>query len=245
MSKRNSHAAKALRRAERQGKQPATDISHAQIAEAVHQAVCQATGTNGFRQCIAYAVPGAAVASVITGQPHIMQAGGIEVLTGDVTGEGEAALVLDPLSADPEGGVENQEFHAWFSPEPVGLARGVVTSVRRDDLIIADLSMRHFSEYCAAAGAPWSREPLPAYCWASAHQIGSELRVVYRPDPQTTMAVNKRASLEKELLEDITSLALHRLGVISTRKLDELLHSPQPFAGSEWSTDNGVVFTRG
>ena len=89
MSRRNSLAVKATRRAARaSGSTP----SRARIAEALHQAVCEVTGTDGFLQCVDYAWSGAYIAGIITGRPHHMQAGSAYVYCSPADDDGPGVL---------------------------------------------------------------------------------------------------------------------------------------------------------
>ena len=76
MSARNRPAAKAARRAARQSHASGTtEISRSRIAGAVHQAVCDVTGTDGYGHCALYAQAGAMAAHFITGEVYDLQAG--------------------------------------------------------------------------------------------------------------------------------------------------------------------------
>ena len=217
MSARNSRAAKAGRRAEREGRQRA---GRARMAEAVHEAVCQVTGSDGFGHCPLYAWAGAVVASVVTGGDYDLHAGAVTVWTGDVNANGELALRIDPPGAEFDhpllgtmpGGMANGELHAWFSPRPTGLVPGVVTEIRKADLVVADFGMRHLRRHAAEAGMPWEREPLPAYCWASLPNVGARLRVDYEPEPPTTEFVHDKLRRMGAAPYDVATTALRLLG---------------------------------
>ena len=71
----------------------------ARIAEAVHQAVCEVTGSDGFSHCALYASAGAMVASLATGNEYVVNACRLEVGTGTrdaVDGGAELYLGMDP-----------------------------------------------------------------------------------------------------------------------------------------------------
>jgi hypothetical protein len=105
----------------------------AAIAEAVHRAVCEETGGDGFGHCMLYAVAGMCLSrSVFHTDAYVPQAG---------------ALLIQPDPNDPggwiaqdvsDGGVAAGEFHAWFARGPEGFT-GTGLPVE-----MVDLSSRHY-----------------------------------------------------------------------------------------------------
>ncbi|MGH6876802.1 MAG: hypothetical protein ACREHV_05400 [Rhizomicrobium sp.] len=101
MSRQNRPAAKAARLGERE-RPPAA----ARIAEAVHQAVCEVTGSDGFSHCALYARAGAMAASLATGVEYTINAGCLEVGTGTPDPEDpktELYLGMDPALSGYSG----------------------------------------------------------------------------------------------------------------------------------------------
>ena len=190
------------------------------MAEAVHQAVREVTGSDGFGYCPLYAWAGAVVASVVTGSDYDLHAGAVTVWTGDVNADGELALLVDPDGAEFDhpalgtirGGRANGELHAWFSPRPPAAVPGEVMEISRAELVIADLGMRHLRRHVTEAAMPWKRAPLPAYCWASAASVSMRLRVDYYPDPDTTALVLGKLGQMGAAPRDAAVLALRLLG---------------------------------
>jgi hypothetical protein len=115
-----------------------TEEFKARIAHVVHRAVCEATGTDGYRCCHYYAAVGAVLLMVITRREYVAQAGSV-YLAGDPD---------DPkrcLSMVCEAGSYDNEFHSWIVG-PVDLPR----RPGRYDTPAAnwiDLSARHFARF--------------------------------------------------------------------------------------------------
>jgi hypothetical protein len=175
MSKRNSRAAKAARRAAREAK-PATTMppttTRAAVADAVHKAVSDLHATYpdydqaGLGACALYAFAGAVVASVVTGGTYHPQAGKLIVRTGPKDEDG----AYDALQMDPAvTGYNGMEFHAWFVRDP-GRGPGR-QSVAWAELELADLSFRHYPAMARAHGAEWNRGGWPAYFWDRASRV--------------------------------------------------------------------------
>lgn len=251
MSARNSRSAKAARRAARESRGPVSRpaTSRARIAEAVHRAVCEVTGTDGYGHCALYAQAGAMTAHFITGEVHDLQAGGLAVFTGDMNHDGELTLYVDPEGSQyngTAGGRDNGEFHAWFGPRPAGATPGTVMEVSRNGLVVADFAMRHFKRHVAEAGMPWNRAPLPTFCWGKADEIDQRLRVTYRPDVATTLLVTDKIKAMGPVPYDVSTIALRRLGCISEELARRSL-SPEMLSGGWRLTGTalgGGVFTR-
>ena len=99
----------------------------AKIAQAVHRAVCDVTGTDGRGHCLYYAVAGGALAKKVLGRDYVVQAGsGLSLLADPPDG----AITIDAS----DGGVDRGEFHVWLArpdPEPE----------------LVDFASRHFRHY--------------------------------------------------------------------------------------------------
>lgn len=139
-------------------------------AEAVHRAVCEFTGTDGFGHCQIYTLAGYGLLTVAKpphGTPH-PQAG---------------ALYLNPDPADTE---------CWhvFDPEGSGIKRGEFHSwVAFDSGVFVDFAARHYARYSdeirhhsgimgqgegctlyaldSTARAGWNRPDPPVVLWGS------------------------------------------------------------------------------
>jgi hypothetical protein len=184
MSARNRPAAKAARRAERE-RPPAA----ARIAEAVHQAVCEVTGSDGFSHCALYASVGATVASLATGDEYVVNAGRLEVGTGTRDAvDTELYLGMDPALS----GYSGREFHAWFIRRPAEGPTGVLFTADPRSVEVADLSMRHYRAMAEAIGMTWQRETLPAWYWGTLDGL-RDLRVNLSADAEmTTMLIREQ-----------------------------------------------------
>lgn len=216
MSARNRPAAKTARRARRQEHQHDTvapGISKARIAEAVHEAVCHVTGSDGFGHCALYARAGAVVASVITGTEYVVNAGRLEAGTG--TPDPEDASTELYLGMDPAlSGHSGREFHAWFIRRPPGTAQGVLLTADPDTVEVADLAVRHYRAMAEAIGLPWRREALPPWYWGSLAGL-RDLRVNLSADAEMTAMLLREQPTGP--VRAAIRLALERLGHLTTR----------------------------
>jgi hypothetical protein len=218
VSTRNSHAAKAGRRAVRATTttRPATrrTADKARIAEAVHQAVCEVTGTDGLGQCIAYAWSGAAIAEMLTGRTHYMQAGSCFVYCADADDDGAPYwLGLGPGDGYTSAGAG--DLHAWFIEMPAGggpAAPGERRQVAHGELTLADLTLRHFRRQADLQGVPWDREPLPAYCWDTMHTVHERLKVRYAADAECMAVASAAVRADMPVHVAIGKRALRLLG---------------------------------
>ena len=217
MSARNSRAAKAARRAGRQDRrrdEVAPGISRARTAEAVHQAVCDVTGGDGYGMCHLYARAGALVASVATGRPYMWQAGELLVGTGDANEDGELHFQYKPAAS----GYNGLEFHCWITERPAGEPGTVMTG--GPEVEYADFALRHVMRAIGLSGFPWRRERLPAYYWGSYAGLAS-LRVFPKADSQM-MALIASRDADADLIGETAALAVKRLGMPPSRLRDWL-----------------------
>src|SRR5437763_388203 len=103
--------------------QMAQRIEKNRVAEAVHLAVCDWTGGDGFGHCILYAVAGAHLTSRLTGQKYFPVAGSLALYPDPERQEG---ITFDPKAG---GGLLGGEFHAWIiGPLPPGFREGSMTA---------------------------------------------------------------------------------------------------------------------
>lgn len=166
------------------GQSTGTAAAKARIAEAVHQAVCQVTGSDGFGHCALYASVGAAVMSAATGAEYVVNAGRLEVGTGardPEDGDAETYLGMDPALS----GYSGREFHAWILRRPPGMAVGTVFQADPGSVEVADLSMRHYRAMAEGIGLTWQREALPPWYWGPLASL-REMRVNLYADAEMT-----------------------------------------------------------
>jgi hypothetical protein len=182
-----------------------TTFDRGAIAEAVHQAVCHASDSDGRNLCAYYARAGAIVTSVVAGRnEYAFSAGGIEVAVGDRNGDGDLWLAMDPS----ESGYNGMEFHAWFVRAPAWMAPGPVSARAGKRVEVVDLAMRHLRRNAEMLGMPWRRESLPVFFWDEASKL-QRLRVRLRTDPKTTAMCIERQPMDQ--VEAIVRLALKAL----------------------------------
>ena len=121
------------------------------MAEAVHAAVCEATGGSGLGRCAHYAVAGSILATVVTGKRFIPQAGSLYLSTDPADPTLYTAMVA-------EDGIESGEFHCWcIGPVEDGRKSGPVTP----DQEFVDFSARHFKALVEKLGVVEDRQRLP------------------------------------------------------------------------------------
>lgn len=129
------------------------------IAGAVHRAVCEFTGTDGFGYCYLYAWGGNTLAREVTGRPYRLQAGALRLrLDGD-----RGWLTMNPQ----QDGFGRGEFHCWMARSD---GRGHLAE-------IVDLGARHYARWAASGGVlqgtwtspantdafVWSGRPFPGW----------------------------------------------------------------------------------
>lgn len=228
MSARNSRAAKAARRTQRQDRQhdqAAPRFTKDQIAEAVHEAVRLVGRDEGIGHCDAYAFGGAIVLSVLTRQEWHPQGGMAQFGTGvdKDSPDGELCFTWMPSATGPvvapngmtaEGGLANGELHAWCARAEGGKVAE-----------IADFAARHVPFLARLSGMGWERDDIP-YVWGTPEQL-HEQRFWYRADRDTTNFIHQIFSGNKHSFSDVATLALWRLGVHSDRRAQELMNDPK------------------
>jgi hypothetical protein len=133
----------------------------AALADAVHAAVCEFTGTDGYGACMLYAVAGWSPLVALDSEAWHLQAGTARILAEPPDGWLE-------MNGQLPGAIERGEFHCWLaqaSPRPQARPAALV-----------DLSSRHFQRMCQempladeSARIPWTQPP-PPYIWTSGDQ---------------------------------------------------------------------------
>lgn len=209
MSARNSRAAKAVRRSTRMqrtapGAVPADE--RVRIADALHAAVCTVTGTDGFRLCNLYAAAASLVLAEVTGHRWGLHAGQAYVGTGV---DKDSPLGEICYAWTGPGG---SDVHAW--------------AVRLDGAELADFTLRHWERMVAMSGGGWEREHLPAFYWgprSGASAIGGPIRMSFNPDRATTQMVSATVSEMRATAENVATVALASLGVISAETANRAL----------------------
>jgi len=228
MSSRNSHAAKAARRAEREARMPAprrpVPVDKDAVAEAVHQAVCLVSRDQGAGHCDAYAFGGAAVLSRLTGCQWWPQAGEARYGTGRDrdAAEGEICFAYQPSGQGlaitaggtmQEGGLANGEVHVWAARAEDGMVAEV-----------ADFGARHVPALSSACGIGWAREPLDCV-WGTRAELAAQ-RIWHIAEDAATKAIWQVYGASLDAYKDITYLALARLGVMTDRDARQKLNNP-------------------
>src|SRR5262245_51509295 len=77
------------------------------IAEAVHRAVCEFTGTDGFGNCMMYAWAGVSLCSRVFQRTYLLQAGSLRIQADP--SNPHSWFTIDAS----EDGFHIGEFHAW------------------------------------------------------------------------------------------------------------------------------------
>jgi hypothetical protein len=181
------------------------------IAEAVHDAVCDFSGRDGFGLCMLYAVAGAGLMGRVFGLTYHLQAGSMSVLADPP--DGWVTMDASNFAAG--------EFHCWLA-RPKG----------NDRVELIDFTARHYRNYCerlidmtgfdlAGPGLfvrrddgsgecvrpSWNRQNPPEYVWTEA--LPTEwLRLV--PDRQATEAVLSLIIENLDEYKRLVSLAVDR-----------------------------------
>ena len=125
------------------GRQPLAAVRGA-IAEAVHRAVVEVAGGDGYGHCFLYAVAGWSLAREVLGGDYWLQAGSKRLLVAPPDGW----LYLN-ATAD---GLVRGDYHCWFARAGPG---GAVAE-------LVDLSSRHYRRWADSnrAVAPGAAAPL-------------------------------------------------------------------------------------
>ena len=138
------------------------------LAEVVHRAVREVSGTDGVGRCIDYAVAGALLLKKALKRTYHLQAGSLSLLADPPDG----VVMIDAT----DGGLSRGEFHVWLArPEP--------------DLEIVDFSSRHFRSYVErfvfveeahgplavldrdSERIPWTRPDPDPYIWTQSTPV--------------------------------------------------------------------------
>lgn len=131
------------------------------IAEAVHEAVCQVSQTDGCGRCLYYALAGAMLLNRVTKRLFVPQVGGLSIQTSPPDGwyGVDMSAQGDPIQSFYDG-----DFHCWIAEVPEG---GTEPGSRQRCKALIDLSSRHYDRLFDFIMPPieWKREPPPAYLW--------------------------------------------------------------------------------
>ncbi len=183
MSRRNKRDAKAARRKDR--KEPEIgEPGHVfeRVAEAVHQAGCEITGSDGDGLASAYGLAGARGASFFGGE-MVPQAGELFITTGS----GEQSL----------------GHWAWMARIPEGHTLEALPY--EGGLQIADFAWRHIRRAAEDRGVTWDRKDLAPWFWGNSAWLDS-LGVRYAPEPGGGQLAEE--ILSKDVIGDIVALAI-------------------------------------
>jgi hypothetical protein len=221
------------------------------IADAVHEAVCLISGSDGYGHCIFYAQVGAVVASAVTGRKFSMQAGQLWIGLGDVDGTGQELFLAaipdggeyhhEGIGATVSGGLEVGEFHAWFAREPDGVSPepGTAVTVSPHDYECADLSLRHHQRFVADAGMEYHRPPLPPFFWGSPLQL-AELGVRVKADTDTVNFALSQVQQHQQVVMDMAAVTMLILGRANENRAQQVM-SPDGYARWRMRADGWQV----
>ena len=132
----------------------------AACADAVHRAVCDFTGTDGFGACMLYAVAGWSLLVALDGPAWLLQAGSARILADPPDGWLEFDATLP-------GALARGEFHCWLAKQS--------TLPQTQPAFLVDFSARHFPRMChemlkAGERIPWSQPTPPPVIWTAGQQ---------------------------------------------------------------------------
>ena len=182
---------------------PISDRERAILTEAVHRAVCEITGTDGYAKCLLYAVAGYAL---LADRGFAIQAGTVAIVADPDNPAGPGTTLIEAA----EGGWNRGEYHCW-------LARPT------DPVEMVDFSSRHFRRHteeaseAAKAGTPapvalsitglaearadsieWLRGEPPDSLWVTAGKAVGRPLAHYHALAETTRLVQQVLLQERE-----------------------------------------------
>ncbi len=186
------------------------------IASAVHRVVCESTGSDGYGQCLRYAVAGSTILTALTGRLWLPQVGTLKLWPDPDNDEG-----LE-WNADL-GGMEAGEFHAWIvGPLPERCRPG--KSRVEGAIQLVDFAARHYRRMaegtmlvhdvrCSPGGViltldhesvkpVWRRQEIE-YLWV--HQLPEW--IVLRPKQRDTEDVLRRIAEFRDLVQKAKAAA--------------------------------------
>jgi hypothetical protein len=175
-------------------------------AEAVHRAVCEVRGGDGFGQCFYYAQAGHGLLSLTNHAPNYVQAG---------------SLYLQPNPQDPTywracvpeaHGVDRGEFHCWLASESGVFIDFASRHFRRwvEEIIPHNGILEQGPGYVILSrepkeDVPWTRPDPPVVVWGSPHDSWDWLR--YEMDVPTSRLLHTRISNELDTFKTLTKSA--------------------------------------
>lgn len=178
-------------RREQRASAATADFTRAQIADAIDRAVRDVTGTDGVGHCAIYALAGAVVANIVTGDEYLPQAGKLVVAASTGTDDGgdyTDYMEMDPVAGRADGhnrDGQNSEFHAWAVRVPRRARQGELY-VLGDDDVLMDLSFHHMPLWAQRFREDWwQRSDWPPYFWGTVRELRA-LDVQLQTDEQTT-----------------------------------------------------------
>jgi hypothetical protein len=121
-------------------------------AEAVHRAVCESTGDDGFGHCPLYICAGSYLLSALAPELGVCMCRSGSLLLSPNPRRPGSWVGLDIKN----GGIARGAFHCWLS-FPSGL--------------VVDFSARHYVRYTTEAGGRWDRPKPPAVIWSSMRDL--------------------------------------------------------------------------
>ena len=167
------------------------------VAEAVHQAVCEYTGTDGCQRCMYYALTGSWLLSQITGRSHMPQVGSLRFLAEPPDGWIEIDI---KRSGDTINSVYDGQFHAWIATCSTGSPK---------DPTFIDLTTRHFKKLSEkemdGETLTWSRPDPPTFLWAAIRDLPDW--ICLQADEDATKFVWKAFTEAKEEWRSLMKIA--------------------------------------
>ena len=142
-----------------------TPDRQATLAEAVHAAVCDFTGTDGYGACMLYTVAGWSPLVALDSEAWHLQAGSARILADPPDGW------LEMNGALP-GALERGEFHCWLAKAPPH-----PQAQQAQPAALVDFSARHFQRMCQEmplpeerGRIPYTQPPPPPFIWTTGQQ---------------------------------------------------------------------------
>ena len=167
------------------------------VAEAVHQSVCEVTGTDGCRMCLYYAIAGSSLLTRLTGRLHVPQAGSLRFKVEPPYGWIEIDIQHwgDPLTS-----MEIGEFHVWIAD---------VSSDDCANVTVIDLSTRHLKRLAeeteSGEALTWKRPNPPEFVWAKSFKMPDWFSL--QPDATATQCIWETFSATRDDWSPLLRLA--------------------------------------
>ncbi|QDV37715.1 hypothetical protein [Tautonia plasticadhaerens] len=202
------------------------------IAEAVHRAVCEFSGTDGCGHCMLYAVGGAGILGRVFGRTYHPQAGSMAVLVDPP----DLWMTMDATNFS--GG----EFHCWLGRQTGGGRVEMIDFASRhyraywDRLVDASefeaiesgMYVRRDEPLEGHSRPKWNREAPPDYVWTEG-LLSEWLRLV--PDRQATEAVWSMILGHLGVYEPLVALAVEHYQRLGASPMHETAERSPAAAG--------------